>query len=57
MMNGFAACNSSYMQCLQGGTNMTLATTPQAGMSQAQANMQNSMSCGEALRACYAAVQ
>jgi hypothetical protein len=57
MMNGYAACNSSYMQCLQGGSNMTLATTPQAGMSQMQANMQNSMSCGEALRACYASVK
>lgn len=57
MMQGYAACNKSYGQCLRDGTDTALATTPAEGAAKLQSNMQNSMACGEALRACYASVK
>jgi hypothetical protein len=57
MMQGYTACNESYGQCLKDGTDTAIAATPAEGVAKMQSNMQNTMACGEALRACYAAVK
>jgi hypothetical protein len=57
MMQGYTACNNSYAQCVKDGTDMTMAMTPAEGAAKMQSNMQNTMACGEALRACYASVK
>lgn len=56
MMQGYAACNTSYMQCL-GASDYALATTPQEGMSKIQMNMSHAQQCAAALQACYASVK
>lgn len=48
-----ASCNTSYGQCLSGGTDAMIATSPQEGVSKMQANAQNTMSCNQMVRACY----
>lgn len=57
MMQGYGACNSEYQACLSGGTDATLASTPQEGMSKMEMNAQNAMGCAQALQACYGSVQ
>ncbi|MGI9402473.1 MAG: hypothetical protein ACR2O0_14555 [Rhizobiaceae bacterium] len=49
-----SACNSSYGQCLTGGTDAMIATSPEEGMSKMQANTQNTMSCNQMVRQCWA---
>jgi len=57
MMDGYAACNASYAQCLKGASDMTMASTPAEGMAKMEMNMKNNMACGEQLRACFSSVQ
>ena len=57
MMNGFAACNTTYGQCIKDGTDMMMAATPQEGMSKIQMNMSHAHDCASQLQACYAAVK
>ncbi|MCB1429722.1 MAG: hypothetical protein KDJ48_12345 [Nitratireductor sp.] len=56
MMEGAAACNSSYSQCLS-GSDMSIASTPQAGMEKIKMNMMHAQECGAALRACYSGLK
>ncbi|MEZ5872663.1 MAG: hypothetical protein R3D32_12645 [Nitratireductor sp.] len=56
MMEGAAACNTSYSQCLS-GSDMSIASTPQAGMDKIKMNMMHSQECGAALRACYSSLK
>ena len=57
MMQGYAACNTQYQQCVAGATDMTMASTPQEGLAKMQSNMANGMACGQALQACYMSVR
>jgi hypothetical protein len=57
MMQGWAACNETYGQCLRDGTDTTLATTPAEGMAKLQSNAANSSACNQALMACYSSVK
>lgn len=57
MAQGWTACNTQYQACVKGGTDMAMASTPAEGMAKMQSNMQNGMSCGQALQACYASVK
>jgi hypothetical protein len=47
------SCSTNWSQCLFGGTDVMLATTPQEGMNKMQMNSQNAMTCAEQARACY----
>jgi hypothetical protein len=57
MMEGYAACNSSYRQCIKDGVNMSLASDPKAGAEQVKMNMMHSQECAAALQACYKGVK
>ncbi|MCU0789859.1 MAG: hypothetical protein MUE79_02205 [Nitratireductor sp.] len=57
MMQGWAACNETYAQCLRDGTDATIAATPAEGMAKMQANMSNGAACNQALMACYASAR
>lgn len=56
MMQGYAACNTGYMQCL-GASDMTMASTPNEGVEKMRMNMSHAQQCASALQACYSAVQ
>jgi hypothetical protein len=56
MMQGMAACNTAYGQCMA-SADMMLASSPQEGVAKMQSNMSHAMSCGEQLRACYASAK
>ncbi|MEZ5792044.1 MAG: hypothetical protein R3D34_15130 [Nitratireductor sp.] len=56
MMEGAAACNTSYSQCLM-SSDMKIASTPQEGMDKIKMNMMHSQECGAALRACYSSLK
>ncbi|MEM7461826.1 MAG: hypothetical protein AAF362_04020 [Pseudomonadota bacterium] len=49
-----AACNSSYGQCLSGGTDVMIASSPQEGVAKLQSNTQNTISCNQMVSQCYA---
>jgi hypothetical protein len=57
MAEAYTACNSSYMQCVQHGSDMTMAATPQAGAEKIKMNMMHANECAAALRACYGGVK
>ncbi|MFZ1814209.1 MAG: hypothetical protein WBO55_05895 [Rhizobiaceae bacterium] len=56
MMDGAAACNSSYAQCVS-ASDMTMASTPSEGMNKMKMNMMHGQECGAALRACYGSLK
>lgn len=47
------ACSQSWSQCVAGGTDMMLASSPEAGMSKMQMNAQNATACAQQAQACY----
>lgn len=49
----WASCNTSYSQCLSGGTDMMMASTPQEGVNKAQMNAQNWTACNQQAFACH----
>lgn len=57
MMEGYAACNAGYSQCIKDGVNMSLASSPAAGAEQVKMNMMHSQECASALQACYKGVK
>ncbi len=56
MMDSYVACNTNYSQCVS-HSDMTMATTPQAGAEKIKMNMMHASECATQLQACYAAVK
>ncbi len=56
MMQGYAACNTGYSQCVA-AADMSIASTPAAGLEKIKMNMMHGSECGKALQACYASVK
>lgn len=57
MMEGYAACNSSYAQCVKDGTDLTLAATPAEGAEKIKMNMTRGQACMAAYNACFMSVK
>lgn len=57
MLEGYAACNAGYMQCVKDGTDLTLAATPAEGGEKIKMNMMHGQECGAAYAACSTSVK
>ena len=57
MMEGYAACNAGYMQCVKDGTDLTLAATPAEGAEKIKMNITHGQECGAAYAACSTSVK